>query len=279
MTHEMRQHKNGFSYLPMLMKEDPQWAEKDERQQPRPQAAQIYLSHAIYPGIIFPVDDPVVLGHIELMKAVTQEDIPIETGWLTDQCAWPYNAASVAQAYLWAGKTELAQKTFTGFLNHASPLFAWREEQSLKSNTRERYVGDMPHNWASAECIRYLRHRMILEDDSKLRLFAGTSQREYAEQKPFSITYSPTRWGRVTLSHEPVDAKHWITRFKREEFDAKLMPELKFVTTPRKLPVNLQMDKMTGAHFSKNGNEILIDPLATSWEAIWVDIDKVLRER
>lgn len=268
---EMRQHPNGFSYLPMLMKDDPQWAEKDERKQPRPQAAQIYMSQAAYPGLLFPKDHDLVKGHIALMKAVTEEDIPIETGWLTDRAAWPYNAAVLANAYLWAGFPDLAHKAFIGFLNHASPLMAWREEQSLKSNSVEQYVGDMPHNWASAECIRYMRHMVVMEEDKNLRLLAGITEHELAARTPISVTYSPTRWGRVTLSHEPIDDRHWLTKFKREDFNEKFMPSLERVIMPRKLPVNLQFDKMTGAHFVKNGPEVLIDPLVTTWEATWVD--------
>ncbi|HEV8538364.1 MAG TPA: hypothetical protein VGR15_05500, partial [Bacteroidota bacterium] len=88
---EMRKHPNGFSYLPMLMKDDPQWSEPDVRKQPRPQAAQIYLSQAIYPGLVASGD----VGHVELMQAVTQEDIPIETGWMKEEAVWTYNGAVV----------------------------------------------------------------------------------------------------------------------------------------------------------------------------------------
>ena len=35
------------------------------------------------------------------------------------------------------------------------------------------HVGDMPHNWASAECVLYLRHMLALEDGHSLRLLAG----------------------------------------------------------------------------------------------------------
>ena len=44
---EMRRHPSGFDYLPMLMKEDPQWEARDEWDRPRPQSAQWALSHAI----------------------------------------------------------------------------------------------------------------------------------------------------------------------------------------------------------------------------------------
>lgn len=270
----MRRHPNGFNYLPMLLSDDPQWPENDERKQPRPQVAQIYLSQAIYPGLAFPKDHRVTTGHIELMKAVTKEDIPIETGWLNDRCVSTYNAAVVAQMYLWAGLPDLARKTFIGFLNHASPLYAWREEQSLQDAPFEKYIGDMPHNWASAECIRYLRHMMILEDSEDLRLLQGIGQPELEAKKQIAVVSSPTKWGRVSMTHEPAENNRWVTRFKREALETRFMPALKQVILPRRLPVNMQFDKLTGAKFYKNGPEVFVDAAATSWEATWINFAK-----
>src|SRR5262249_11720353 len=35
----------------------------------------------------------------------------------------------------------------------------------------EQFVGDMPHNWASAEFIRLVRHSLMLERGEELHLF------------------------------------------------------------------------------------------------------------
>jgi hypothetical protein len=125
---EMRRHPDGFDYLPMLVKDDPLWTAPNEWDRPRPQTAQWALSHAVYPGLVFEKNDPIVQGHIRLMQACTQEDVPAETGWLPHGGLWGYNAAFVAHVYLWAGLADWARQTFTGFLNHASPLYCWREE-------------------------------------------------------------------------------------------------------------------------------------------------------
>ncbi|MBI4546571.1 MAG: twin-arginine translocation signal domain-containing protein [Ignavibacteriae bacterium] len=273
---EMRKHPKGFSYLPMLMKEDPQWNEQDERKQPRPQVAQVYLSQAIYPGLIFEKDHEIVTGHIELMKAVTEaEDVPIETGWLTDKAVWTYNAAIVAQVYLWAGMPDWARRTFIGFLNHASPLYAWREEQSLKNVPNPQYIGDMPHNWASAECIRYLRHMLILEDEDKLRLLDGLGKEDLEAGQAFVVNYSPTRWGRVSLTFEPLDPKTWRLKFLREDGDQRLAPKLTWVEMPRRFLPNFQYKEHTnGVKLYRNGPRIQVDPAATSWEIIWHDFSK-----
>jgi hypothetical protein len=267
---EVRKHPAGFSYLPMLMKDDPQWSEPDVRKQPRPQVAQIYMSQALYPGLIFSKDFWTVNSHIELMKAVTKEDIPSETGWLPNEAVWTYNAPIVAQVYLWAGMQDLARKTFLGFLNHASPLYAWREEQSLLSSSMNEFIGDMPHNWASAECIRYLRHMMIMEDGDRLRMLDGIGIEDLLPRKPMILTYSPTRWGRISLSFEPLDTKAWSVKFKREDFDTLAPPDLTYIEMPRHLPGNFQFDKMMGgAKFYKNGPRVLIEPAVLEWQATY----------
>ena len=57
--------------------------------------------------------------------------------------------------------------------NHASPTLVWREEQPVKSVKSRQMTGDMPHNWASAEFIRMIRHFIALERGQELHLFEG----------------------------------------------------------------------------------------------------------
>ncbi|MBI3195190.1 MAG: twin-arginine translocation signal domain-containing protein [Ignavibacteriae bacterium] len=270
-TQEMRQHQNGFKFLPMLMKDDPKWEDSNELNRPKVQAAQIYLSHAIIPGYLYELDSDIVLGHIELMKAIVKEDIPAETGWLAHDAVWPYNAPIVSQTLLWVGQPLLARQFFNGFLNHASPMYAWREEQTLRSIAEERFIGDMPHNWASAECIRYLRHCFILEDEKRLRLLDGLVEGDLDAKKPFSFTYSPTRWGRITLTLEPLDERSWKMKFRREDFDEKRMPKFEAIEFPRKISKKHQLDTIEGVDVKwyKNGGRVVVEPTCLEWEAIW----------
>jgi hypothetical protein len=48
----------------------------------------------------------------------------------------------------------------------------WREEQSLKREPFKK-VGDMPHNWASAEFIRFVIHLLALDRGDELHLLEG----------------------------------------------------------------------------------------------------------
>jgi len=262
---EMRRHPEGFEYLPMLMKGDPLWATADEWDRPRPQTAQWALSHAIYPGLVFEKDDPIVKGHVRLMQVCTQEDIPAETGWLPHGGVWNYNAGFVAHVYLWAGIPDWARLTFTGFLNHATQLCCWREEQPIRGSLTADYVGDMPHNWASAECILYLRHMLALEDGQALRLLAGVGDIELADAEPMSVAQSPTRFGRLDMNLEPLDRHQgWRLKFQRGSG-----PTPASVQLPGTMGARFRFAEIKGAQARQEGNTVFVTPAAASWEALW----------
>jgi len=262
---EMRYHPEGFDYLPMLAKGDAQWASADEWDRPRPQTAQWALSHAIYPGLVFEKDHPIVKGHLQLMQSCAQEDIPAETGWLPHGGVWNYNAGFVAHVYLWAGMPEWARLTFTGFLNHAAPLYCWREEQPLRGSLTADYVGDMPHNWASAECILYLRHMLALEDGQTLRLLAAIGDPELAAGEPFSLVQTPTRFGRLDMTLKPLDRHQgWHLKFQR---NAGPSPEN--VHLPATLGSRFRFAAIQGAQTRTEENTVKVIPGAAAWEAVW----------
>lgn len=261
---QMATDPRGFTYLPILMREDPLMHE-NAWDRPRPQTAQWALSQTIFPGEVFRRDSPVVRGHIALMQACTQEEIPAETGWLHHEGVWNYNAPFVAEVYLWAGLREWAHRTFIGYLNHASPLHAWREEQPLQTALIGMLWGDMPHNWASAECIRYLRHMLVLEDDRTLRLLDGVAPSDLNERQPFALTETPTRFGRVTLSLEPTGSRGWKAHFVRRGGAA---PES--VTLPAGLMPGVELNKLDGAAMRKTENgAVAVDATAVEWTATW----------
>jgi hypothetical protein len=261
---EMRRHPEGFEYLPMLVKEDPQW-KLSEWDQPRPQSGQWALSHTIFPGEVFAKDDPIVQGHIALMQACTQEDVPAETGWLMHEGVWGYNAVFVSQVYLWAGLADWARLVFVGFLNHASRLYCWREEQPTRGSLNSDYNGDMPHNWASAMCIIYLRHMFVFEDGRALRLLAGIGDYELKAGEPFQLSQTPTRFGRISVNLEPLNLEAgWRLKFERGAG-----PKPGRVELPATLGSRLASSSIAGAKSSHEGKVILVDPEARTWEAVW----------
>ena len=258
---EMVRHPAGFEYLPMIAHDDSSVTDPDPWNRPRPQTAQWALAHSIFPGEVFEKNDPIVRGYIALMQSCTQEDVPAETGWLWHDSLWTYHASFSAHVYLWAGLNDWAHRTFTGFLNHASPLYCWREEQPLQHALAGQDWGDMPHNWASAECVRYLRHMLVLEDDKSLRLLNGITAAELIPTAHYSLQNSPTRFGRINLELEPAGAQEWRLRFERA---SGLSP------SSVSLPANigpLQVKEVIGAGSKMNRGIVEIDPFAKKWDA------------
>jgi hypothetical protein len=263
-SHEMVADPRGFSYLPMLMREDPSM-HLDPWDRPRPQTSQWAFSHTIFPGEVFSKADPLVSGHIALMQACTQEDIPAETGWIHHEGVWNYNAPFVAEVYLWAGLRDWAHRAFNGYLNHASPLHAWREEQPLQNALLGMAWGDMPHNWASAECIRYLRHMLVLEDGQKLRLLEGIMAPNLRARQPFMLTDTPTRFGQISITLEPAPGRGWKAHFVRKDGNIPQSVELR-----TKLSPGLTLGRVNGAGFHPRADGVAtIDPAAKEWTAIW----------
>jgi hypothetical protein len=162
-----------------------------------PQRAAWAQLQAIFPGRVFAADDPLILGAMRMLDANQQQGLIHGTGWIADG-VWTYAGSFYAHAHLWLGNGRKAAATLYAFANHASPLLCWREEQVLVGR-RPRYHGEMPHNWASAEFIRLIRHLLVLERGGELHLLEGLP---LAWTKPGSetrLTGVPTSFGAVDM--------------------------------------------------------------------------------
>ncbi len=159
---DMRTDAHGNCFLPIRMRDDENVA---------PQKAQWAFLHAVFPGKVFVADDPLVRGNMAMLQSVEREGLVYGTGWLSEGI-WNYFGSFYAHAWLWIGDGQKAARTLYAFANHASPLLCWREEQ-MPLGKGQQVCGDMPHNWASAEFIRLVRHLLVLERGNELHLFEG----------------------------------------------------------------------------------------------------------
>lgn len=171
---DMQTDAHGNRYLPIAM---------GNVGHELPQRAQWAFCHAVFPGKVFSSEDALVRGNLAMLEATQQEGMVVGTGWAA-QGIWTYFASFYGHAWLWLGDGRRAAASLYAFANHASPLLAWREEQMLQGQGSEK-VGDMPHNWASAEFIRLVRHLLVLERNDDLHLFEGMP-REWV--KPGALT-------------------------------------------------------------------------------------------
>lgn len=179
----------GNVYVPVTM--------KGEAGQLPQRGAWAFLQ-SVFPGRIFEPDDKLMLGTMAMLDATQREGLIYGTGWLPDGI-WNYAASFYGHAHLWLGHGRKAASVFYAFGNHASPLLCWREEQNLVGE-KEKYCGDMPHNWASAEFIRMVRHMLILEQGSELHLLAGLPSNWTTPGGRTQMTGIPTSFGPVSLS-------------------------------------------------------------------------------
>jgi hypothetical protein len=160
---DLAQDPHGNAYLPIIM--------GDAGKKELPQRAQWGFCHAVYPGQIFAPDDPLVTSTMAMLAATEREGLVYGTGWDATGI-WNYFASFYGHAWLWQGKGRKAAQILYAYANHAAPTLVWREEQSIKGEPFKK-VGDMPHNWASAEFIRLTIHLLALDRGDELHLLEG----------------------------------------------------------------------------------------------------------
>jgi hypothetical protein len=172
----------------------------------QPETATWALCHAIWPGEVFAADEPWVQDLLALYERRDDEEgIPATTGFLPYRAVWTYGASFAAHVWLYAGRPDKAVDYLYAFANHAYPTRVWREEQSLLDAGTRQITGDMPHNWASAELIRLVRHLLVFERGERLELLAGAPEAWLQPGATIRVERSPTRFGPVTLRVEARD--------------------------------------------------------------------------
>ena len=158
--------KFGNSYVPQMM---------GNARGLTPQKGQWTFCHAVYPGQVFAIDDPLATSQMAMLRATKVEGMVFDTGWMKDGL-WGYFASFYGHAVLWMGEGKEAAQVLYDFANHACPTRVWREEQKPVGQGSDE-VGDMPHNWASAEFVRLTTHLLELDRGEELHLLEGMPAR------------------------------------------------------------------------------------------------------
>lgn len=154
--------QHGNAYVPTMMGNLDQHA---------PARGQWAFCHAVYPGQVFAADDPLVEGQLAMLRATKVQGMVFDTGWMKAGI-WNYFASFYGHAELWQGRGREAAQVLYDFARHSCPTRVWREEQKPVGKGNEE-VGDMPHNWASAEFIRLATHLLELDRGDELHLLEG----------------------------------------------------------------------------------------------------------
>jgi hypothetical protein len=156
----------------------------------------------VFPGRLFDAADPLARGNMKLLDDHQAEGLVLGTGWMPDGL-WTYFASFWAHAHLWLGNGAKAAEILYAYANHASPLRAWREEQPPRgAKTQAPFVGDMPHNWASAERLRLVRNLLILERGDEIHLLEGLPPGWLAPGSKTALNGAATDFGPLTMRLE-----------------------------------------------------------------------------
>ena len=179
---------HGNRYLPILM---------GEPAQDLPQRGQWAFCHAVYPGQIFAKDDPLVAGNMAMLEATEREGMVYGTGWDATGI-WNYFASFYGHAWLWQGNGRKAAQILYAFANHAAPRARSGARNNRSRGEPFKKVGDMPHNWASAEFIRLTVHLLALDRGDELHLLEGMPANGPARAWSPGSTASPRPSARCT---------------------------------------------------------------------------------
>ncbi|MGA2497585.1 MAG: hypothetical protein ABSH20_07575 [Tepidisphaeraceae bacterium] len=186
---DIRKDAHDNSYLPTMMLNAGDHS---------PQKGQWGFLHAVYPGQVFSKDSPLVAGQLAMLRATKTQGLVFDTGWMKDGI-WTYAASFYGHALLWQGEGQEAAQVLYDYANHASPTRVWREEQKPVGQKYQE-VGDMPHNWASAEFIRLTLHLLELDRGDELHLLEGLPRPWATAGKTTRLNGVLTPFGPLTMT-------------------------------------------------------------------------------
>jgi hypothetical protein len=181
--------KHGNDYLPAQMGNTSKFT---------PQKGQWAYCQAVYPGQVFPPGDPSVESQLAMLRATKVEGMVLDTGWMKDGI-WTYFASFYGHAVLWMGHGDEAAQVLYDFANHAVPTRVWREEQKPLGKGNDE-VGDMPHNWASAEFVRLTAHLLELDRGDELHLLEGMPHQWLKAGMTTRLNRVSTPFGPLTMA-------------------------------------------------------------------------------
>lgn len=189
---DMRQDEFGSPYLPVMI---------DNEQCQFPQRGQWAFCQSVYPGQVFDTDSTAYkIGKetTDMLANHKAEGLVISTGWMTGGL-WSYFTSFYAHALQWLGEGEKVPQLLYDFGNHSSPTSVWREEQKPQGKGDDE-VGDMPHNWASAEFIRMVVHMIELDHGKDLHLFEGLPAKWAKAGAVTKLNGILTPFGKINIS-------------------------------------------------------------------------------
>jgi hypothetical protein len=212
---DIRKDEKGNTYLPVMIKNEGNYAAE---------RGQWAFCQSVYPGQIFD-DNPEArrwAGQtVDMLTDHREEGLVSNTGWMKDGI-WSYFASFYGHAMQWLGKTAGIPQLIYDFANHSSPTMVWREEQKPQGKGYEE-VGDMPHNWASAEFVRMVVHSIEFDRGDELHLLEAFPKQWTRAGAVTKLNGIRTPFGRINFRFA-VDAKRERAKLDLEFLDNGNLP-------------------------------------------------------
>lgn len=189
---DLRQDDKGNTYLPVMI---------HNQDNLPPQKGQWSFCQSIYPGMLFDTTAEtreIANGTMDMLRDHREEGLVLNTGWM-NQGLWTYFSSFYGHALLWLGRTAEVPQVLYDFANHSSPTLDWREEQKPQGKGNSE-VGDMPHNWASAEFIRLVVHMIEIDKGRELHLFEALPAEWMQPGKQVALHGIHTPFGPINLA-------------------------------------------------------------------------------
>ena len=189
---DIRKDEYGNPYLPVMIHNE---------QNQLPQRGQWAFCQSVYPGQLFNTDTTayrIAKETVDMLASHKVEGMVLTTGWM-ENGLWTYFTSFYAHALQWLGEGKEVPQLLYDFGNHSSPTLVWREEQKPVGKGNDE-VGDMPHNWASAEFIRMVVHMIQLDHGSELHLFEGLPKQWARAGATTKLNGIRTPFGRIDLA-------------------------------------------------------------------------------
>jgi hypothetical protein len=213
---DLRKDDKGNTYLPVMIHNE---------QNHEPQRGQWTFCQAVYPGGVFDTDaeaHKIAEGTVDMLGDHRVEGLVISTGWMTNGL-WTYFSSFYGHALQWLGRGKEVPPLLYDYGNHSSPTLVWREEQKPQGKGNDE-VGDMPHNWASAEFIRMVVHAIELDHGKDLHLFESFPKQWAKAGAVTKLNGIRTPYGPINLSLA-VDARGDVAKLDLKFLESENLPE------------------------------------------------------
>ena len=213
---DIRKDEKGNTYLPVMI---------GNEQNHEAQRGQWAFCQSVYPGQLFDETPELRKWAEDNVKMLTDhrvQGLVISTGWMTDGL-WTYFSSFYSHAMQWLGQPQGIPQLLYDYANHASPTMVWREEQKPNGKGNEE-VGDMPHNWASAEFVRMVVHMIQLDRGKELHLLEALPKQWAKAGAVTRLNGIRTPFGKINFSFT-VNTKGDAADMNLEFLDEVTLPE------------------------------------------------------